>query len=493
MRIGFDNQLYIEKQSEKIYERINAFGKLYLEFGGKLFDDLHASRILPGFQPDAKTSILKKMKDQLEVIICISAPDIERKKLRADYGITYDLEVFRYIDKIREMKILISSVIITQYENQPSADVFKTKLQNRGVNVYLHRKTAGYPTQVELIVSEEGYGQNPYIETTKPLVVVTAPGPGSGKLGTCLSQLYHENKRGIKAGYSKFETFPVWNLPLNHPVNQAYEAATADLLDVNMIDSFHLDAYGEYSVNYNRDIEVFPVVKRILEKITQEECKYKSPTDMGVNMLGYFITDENIVKEASKQEIIRRYYLALCSLKQGTGSEKTVEKLELMLNGLFLTKNDRPVAVEARRKADATGKRVLAIELPNGEIITGKSQELFSHCSACLINTIKVLSNITDSIKLLPKVVIDPIHHLKKDLLHQSQTMLSVQETLLALAISAVTNPTVDLANSKLKMLSGLEAHSTVMLPKTEENSLKMLGIRVTCDDQFYGEELFED
>lgn len=490
-RIGFDNDKYVKIQSERIIERINEFGgKLYLEFGGKLFDDLHASRVLPGFAPDAKVSLLMKMKEQIEVIICISAPSIEEKKIRADYGITYDVDVLRMVDSLRALGITVSSIVITQYEHQPSAKLFKQKLENRGERVYIHKKTKGYPVDVDTIVSEEGYGKNPFIETTKPLVVVTAPGPGSGKLGTCLSQLYHEFKLGNKAGYAKFETFPVWNLPLKHPVNMAYEAATADLKDVNLIDHFHLEAYGETTVNYNRDIEVFPVVKNILEKIMGDECPYKSPTDMGVNMLGFCITDDDVCKEAARQEIIRRYYRTLCDYKQGLTDEETNERMGLLMKEMKLTPADRKVVSKAKEKAErANGKPVVALELPHGEIITGKESDILSASAACVLNCIKVLSDINDGIMLLSPSVIQPIIDFKTSL-GQAQR-LNLEEALLALSICGATNAMAEYSMKKLSVLKDCQAHSTVILPPQDERMFRNLKVQITCEPEYPTKKLY--
>lgn len=490
-KIGFDNDKYVKIQSERIMQRINEFGgKLYVEFGGKLFDDLHASRVLPGFKPDAKVSLLKTMKDDIEVIICISAPSIEEKKIRADYGITYDVEVLRIIDSLRSYDIKVGSIVITQYEHQPSAKLFKQKLENRGEKVYIHTKTKGYPVDVDTIVSEEGYGQNPFIETTRPLVVVTAPGPGSGKLGTCLSQLYHEFKRGNKAGYAKFETFPVWNLPLKHPVNMAYEAATADLKDVNLIDHFHLEAYGKTAVNYNRDIEVFPVVKNILEKIMGADCPYKSPTDMGVNMLGFCITDDDVCKEAARQEIIRRYYRALCDYKQGLADGDTVERMGLLMKEMRLTPADRKVVSKAKEKSELeNGKPVVAIELPHGEIITGKESETLSASAACVLNCIKVLSDVNDGIMLLSPSVIQPIIDFKIKIGQPAR--LTLEEALLALSICGATNAMAEFAIKKLSVLKDCQAHSTVILPPQDERMFQSLKVQFTCDPEYPTKKLY--
>ncbi len=484
-KIGFNNDLYVEKQSEKILERINMYGgKLYLEFGGKLFDDHHASRVLPGFKPDAKISLLKKMKDQMEILICISAPDIERKKIRADYGITYDADVLRLMDLLRDMGIYIGSVVITQYEHQPAVKIFKKKLENMGEKVYLHEKTKGYPIDVDTIVSEEGYGANPFIETTRPLVIVTAPGPGSGKLGTCLSQMYHESVRGVKAGYAKFETFPVWDLPLKHPVNVAYEAATADLKDVNMIDHFHLSAYGETTVNYNRDIEVFPVVSNILTKILGEECPYKSPTDMGVNMIGSFITDDQACIDASKQEIIRRYYKTMVDFKQAIAQEDTVSRMGMLMKEMGITTKDRVVAKYALEKAEASHSPAVAIQLPKGEIIVGRETKLFSASASCVVNAIKRMSDMKDEIKLLSPAVINPIIELKRSY-QKSSLKLDLEETLIALSICKATNPMAEYALTKLEDLRYCEAHSSVILAPADERMMRNLKLNVTTEAEY--------
>ncbi len=490
-KIGFNNNLYVEKQSEKIMERIEQFGgKLYLEFGGKLFDDYHASRVLPGFKPDAKVSLLTKMQDQMEIIICISAPDIERKKIRADFGITYDVDVLRLMDNLRSMGIYVSAILITQYENQPSATAFKNNLTNRGERVYIHGKTKGYPVDVDTIVSEEGYGQNPFIETTRPLVIVTAPGPGSGKLGTCLSQLYHEFKRGNTAGYAKFETFPVWNLPLKHPVNIAYEAATADLNDVNMIDHFHLSAYGETTVNYNRDLEVFPVVKNMLEKITGEECPYLSPTDMGVNMLGFFIEDNDVVEEAAKQEVIRRYFRTLCDHKIGLCEEDSVQRIQMLMKQLGVTAYDRNVVQPALDKAETSEKPAVAIQLPKGEIIVGRETATFTASASCVLNAIKRMSDIRDDIKLLSPAIIEPIIQLKETL-KNSNARLNLEETLIALCICKATNSTAEYALTKLEDLKYCEAHSSAMLQPEDEKMLRNLKVQITCEPVYPTKKLY--
>ena len=481
MEIGFDSEKYLNIQSEKIQERIKMFDKLYLEFGGKIFDDYHASRVLPGFKPDAKIKLLEKLKDISEVIFCISASDIEKSKIRADYGISYELELIRLIENLQNLGISINSVVITLFEGQESVERLKKLLKQKNVKTYIHTPTKGYPNDIELIVSENGYGKNPYIETTKKLVVVTAPGPNSGKLGTCLSQLYHENKRGVKAGYAKFETFPVWNLNLLHPVNIAYEAATADLGDVNMIDSFHLEAYGENAVNYNRDLSTFPILKNILQKITGKEI-YKSPTDMGVNMIKGCITDDKVVRKAAEMEIIRRYYNALCEYKQELCSKEVVERIEIMMNKLGLSTKDRKVATAALEKEAKEKKNVVAIELPNGKIVTGKESELLSGASTMIINALKVLTDIPDDVYLLSPSVLEAIFKIKKNTSYRTSYSLNVQEVLIALSICSNTDPVIEKVISKIEDLRGSEAHSTYIMEQSELNVLKNLGINLTCE-----------
>ncbi|MEG1509092.1 MAG: DUF1846 domain-containing protein [Clostridia bacterium] len=488
LKKGFDNELYLKMQSEFIQNRITeAGGRLYLEFGGKLFDDCHAARILPGFDLNAKVKLLQNFKEQAELIIAINAKDIERNKIRADHGINYGSDVLRLIDLLRGLSIYINSVVITQYEGQPTADVFRKKLERRGENVFVHTRTKGYPTDIDTIISDEGYGQNPYIPTTRPLVVVTAPGPGSGKLATCLCQMYHEYKRGNKVGYAKFETFPVWNLPLKHPVNMAYEAATADLKDVNMIDHFHLEAYGKMAVNYNRDIEVFPVIRTILKKITGKDT-YLSPTDMGVNMVGNCITDNAVVEEACKQEIIRRYLKALCDYKQGIIEKFTIDKIELLMTDLGISPKDRKVVCFAKT---ATRTPAIALELPDGKLIMGKSSSRMSCTSAMLLNAVKELANIDDKIDLLSPVIIDPILQMKETCLHDNKHALTLEETLIALSICAATSPIAKYAISQISLLQKCEAHSTCILPKHEETILKKLGINLTSEPEFDSNNLY--
>ena len=484
---AFDNEKYLQMQSEHIRERIAQFGgKLYLEFGGKLYDDNHASRVLPGFQPDSKLRMLLQLKDQVEMVIAINAADIEKNKIRGDLGITYDRDVIRLIDIFRGFGLYVSSVVLTRYNEQPQAKAFQSRLESMGVKVYHHYAIEGYPYNIARIVSDEGYGKNDYIETTRELVVVTAPGPGSGKLATCLSQLYHEHKRGVRAGYAKFETFPIWNLPLNHPVNLAYEAATTDLNDVNMIDPFHLEAYGVTTVNYNRDVEAFPVLVAMFEKILGH-CPYKSPTDMGVNMAGNCIFDDDACREASGQEIIRRYYTALCEQKQGKISEDVVPKLEILMKKVGVTTADRKVVAAALAREEETGAPAAAMELPDGRIVTGKTSDLLGASSALLLNALKALGGMRDKLHLISPVVLDPIQHLKVDHLGNRNPRLHTDETLIALSISAATNPTAELAMEQLGRLRGCEVHSTVILSAVDEKTFKRLGVNLTCEPKYKG------
>ena len=481
-KIGFDSDKYLKIQSEKIRERIKMFdNKLYLEFGGKIFDDLHAARVLPGFRPDNKIRLLQEFKDDLEVIFCINAADIQKSKIRADYGISYELELIRLIEKLQGMGISINSVVVTMYHDGDNISNLENLLKQRKIKMYIHRPTKGYPDNVDLIVSDEGYGQNPYIETTKKLVVVNAPGPNSGKLGTCLSQLYHEHKKGVKAGYAKFETFPVWNLSLLDPVNIAYEAATADLKDVNMIDPFHLEAYGEYAVNYNRDISTFPILKNILLKITGKEI-YKSPTDMGVNMIKQCITDPEAIKEAATEEIIRRYYNTLCDFRQKICEEDVVERSKALMDKLNLSFNRREVANVANEAEKTKGVPVLAIKLNNGKIITGKQSDLLSCTSAAFLNAIKELTNIADQEYLLSPTILDGIFKMKQKTSYKTSYVLNLPEVLIVLSICAVTNPIIDKALTDLEKLRGCDAHCTYILSKEELKALKNLGISVTCE-----------
>ncbi len=481
-KVGFDNGKYLEMQSAKILERIEMFGdKLYLEFGGKLFDDYHASRVLKGFEPDSKIKMLSQLKDKAEFLIVINANDIEKNKTRSDLGITYDLDVIRLIDVFRSKGFYVGSVVLTRFSNQPSVKAFQMRLENMGIRVYRHYPIEGYPSEVEKIVSEDGIGKNEYIVTTRPLVVVTAPGPGSGKMATCLSQLYHEHKRGVKAGYAKYETFPVWNLALNHPVNVAYEAATADLNDLNMIDPFHLEAYGTMSVNYNRDIEIFPALSAMMSKILGE-CPYKSPTDMGVNMAGYCIVDDEIIRNASKQEIIRRYYSAQIDVMKGLVSKEAVSKIEILMQKMRVELTDRKVVGPALEKEKATGVPCCAIELEDGTIVTGKTGNLLGASSATLLNAIKVLGEVDDSIDLLSSSVIEPIQRLKVEHMGSKNPRLHTDEILISLAVCAATEPIAAHALNQLEKLKGAQFHSSVILSHVDEKTLKRLGVDVTYE-----------
>ncbi|MDF2890879.1 MAG: ATP-dependent Zn protease [Clostridia bacterium] len=499
MKVGFDHKKYLEEQSKYILERVNNYDKLYLEFGGKLMFDLHAKRVLPGFDENAKIKLLHKLKDKVEVVICIYAGDIERNKIRGDFGITYDIDTLRLIDDLRAYELDVNSVVITRYNEQPAATVFMNKLKRRGIKVYTHRATKGYPMEVDTIVSDEGYGQNPYIETTKPIVVVTAPGPGSGKLATCLSQLYHEYKQGKVAGYSKFETFPVWNVPLKHPLNIAYEAATVDLKDVNMIDSFHLDAYDKVTVNYNRDIETFPVLKRIIEKITGEESVFKSPTDMGVNRVGFGITDDEVIKEASRQEIIRRYFKTGCEYKKGYLNKEALERVMLIMEELNLKQEDRKVVTPARERAaklkEESNKSevcpAVAIELEDGTMLTGKSSDIMNATAAAILNAVKHLANISDEIHLISPLILEPIINLKSKTFGSKNPALDSEEILIALSICAATNPMAQVAMQKLAYLRGCQAHSTTILSTSDEQTFRKLGIEITSDPEYSSESLY--
>lgn len=490
MKIGFDNDKYLKMQSEHIKERISLFGnKLYLEFGGKLFDDYHASRVLPGFKPDSKLQMLLQLKDQAEIVIVISSEDIEENKIRGDYGITYDLDVLRLIDAFQGVGLYVGSVCLTKFAGQPAAESFQNRLAKLGIKSYRHYKIPGYPSDVVKIVSDEGYGKNDYIETERPLVVITAPGPGSGKMATCLSQLYHEHKRGINAGYAKFETFPIWNLPLKHPVNLAYEAATADLNDLNMIDPFHLEAYGKTTVNYNRDIEIFPVVDAMFKLISGKSL-YKSPTDMGVNMAGNCISDDLVCTQASNQEIIRRYYKCLADKKRNGQSKDDLYKLELLMKQADITTDYRRVVKAALDKEEATdGQPAVAIELPDGNIVTGKTSELLGASCAALLNAIKTLANIDDDINLVSPSAIEPIQTLKTNYLGSKNPRLHTDEILIALSSTAANNEISKLAMDQLEKLRGCEAHSTVLLSAVDENTFKRLGINLTCEAKYEQED----
>ena len=491
-KVGFDNEKYVKMQSEHIRNRISKFGgKLYMEFGGKLFDDYHAARVLPGFQPDSKVKMLLELKDQAEIIIAINADDIEKNKLRSDLAITYDLDVLRLIDAFRDIGLYVGSVVLTQYSNaRHAADAFQKRLESLGVKVYRSYVIPGYPYEIPHIVSDEGYGRNEYIETSRSLVVVTAPGPGSGKMATCLSQLYHEHKRGVNAGYAKFETFPIWNLPLKHPVNLAYEAATADLNDVNMIDPFHLDAYGETAINYNRDVEIFPVLSAIFERI-YGESPYKSPTDMGVNMAGNCIIDDDAVRRAASDEIIRRYYNALVQQRKGIGTPEEVNKIELLMQLAGVTTDDRPCVRAALEKAEQTGAPAAAMELPDGRIVMGKTSSLLGATAALLLNALKTLGNIQDDMLLISPLIIEPVQELKVGYLGNHNPRLHTDEVLLALSICAVTNPMAAHAMRQLIHLRGCEMHSSVILSQVDIDTLRKIGINLTCEPRYQTKKLY--
>ena len=490
-KIGFDNDMYLAMQSKNILDRIAAFGgKLYLEFGGKLFDDFHASRVLPGFEPDSKVRMLMKLRDQAEIIIVVSADDIERNKLRGDLGITYDQDALRLIDAFRDCGLYVGSVVITRWNGQRAAESFQKRLESLGVKVYRHYTIPDYPANLPLIVSDDGFGRNDYVETSRSLVVITAPGPGSGKMAVCLSQLYNEHKRGVEAGYAKFETFPIWNLPLKHPVNLAYEAATADLNDVNMIDPYHMEAYGETTVNYNRDIEIFPVVRAMLERILGQ-CPYKSPTDMGVNMVGNCITDDKACRDASKQEVIRRYYHTACAIRQGLSEPAELYKLEMLMNQLNISVKDREVVPVACAKAEETGEPAVAMSLPTGKIVTGRTGELMGASAACMLNALKSLAGIEDSVKLISPQVIEPIQHLKVCHMGNRNPRLHTDEVLIALSICAVSDPVAHRAMDQLSKLAGSEAHATVILAHVDESLFKKLGVQVTCEPVYESSKLY--
>jgi uncharacterized protein (UPF0371 family) len=500
-KTGFDNEKYIQEQTVEILERVRRFdNKLYLEFGGKLLYDYHAARVLPGYDPNVKMRLIRELKGKADILLCIYAGDIERKKIRADFGITYDSDALKLIDELRTWDIEVLGVVITRFDNQPSANLFKNKLERRNIRVFTHRYTKGYPTDVELIVSDEGYGANEYIRTDKPLVIVTGPGPGSGKLATCLSQLYHDYRRNVKSGYAKFETFPIWNLPLKHPVNVAYEAATADIRDFNLIDPFHLETYGKIAVNYNRDVEVFHVLKRILEKITGGESFYQSPTDMGVNRAGYAITDDEVTKEASKQEIIRRYFRYRCEYAMGFADRETVQRVELFIKDFNLKPEDRKVVEPARDAArDAQRQNKgnegiycgAAIELPNGTVVTGNNSPLMHAASSVIIHAIKHLADIPGKIKLLPAFITESVKNLKTEILNEKSVSLDMEEALIALSISATTNPAAQLAMEKLKDLRNCEIHMTHIPTPGDEAGLRRLGVNLTSDPNFSSKDLF--
>ena len=490
-KIGFDNQKYLETQSAHIRERIKKFGgKLYLEFGGKLFDDYHASRVLPGFEPDSKIRMLQQLKDDVEIVVTICACDIEKNKVRGDLGIPYEEDVLRLIDIFRGMDLYVGSVVVTQYNGQSAADAFLKRLNALGVRTYRHYPIAGYPHNIDVIVSEEGYGRNEYIETTHPLVVVTAPGPGSGKMATCLSQLYHENRRGIKAGYAKFETFPIWNLPLKHPVNLAYEAATADLSDVNMIDPFHLEAYGVTTVNYNRDVEVFPVLRTIFESILGE-CPYKSPTDMGVNMAGNCIVDDEACREASYMEILRRYYTALTDRLRGKADDELVFKLELLMKQAGITTDIFPAVAASLKREEETGGPAGAMVLPDGQVVTGRTSDLLGASASLLLNALKRLGGINQSLDLISTQVLEPIGRLKTGSLGHKNPRLHSDEVLIALCVSALTNPIAALAQQQLPKLKGCDAHFTVVLSDVDEKLYRRLGMHVSNEPKYERQRLY--
>ena len=492
MQIGFDNAKYLKMQSAHIRERISQFGgKLYLEFGGKLFDDYHASRVLPGFMPDSKITMLQELKDQAEIVIVINAGDIEKNKVRGDLGITYDEDLLRLVDAFTGKGLYVGSVVLTRFSGQPSAVAYEKKLQSLGLNVYRHYPIPGYPADIQTVVSDEGYGRNDYIETTCPLVVVTAPGPGSGKMATCLSQLYHENKRGVKAGYAKFETFTVWNLDLNHPVNLAYEAATADLDDVNMIDPFHLQAYKETCINYNRDVEVFPLLRSIFDEI-YGMSPYKSPTDMGVNMVGNCICNDEVCQKAARQEIIRRYYAALCERRKGNAGDDPVYKIELLMKKSRIPLTERPVIAAALENAEKTGAPAAAMQMEDGRILTGRTSALLGASSALLLNALKYLAGIADDVKLISPKIIAPIMDLKIDHLGSDNTsLLHLNELLIALAIAGVTDDKAKAAIDQLENLRGLEVHSSVILSQIDEGVFKTLGCNLTCEPTYESNKLY--
>ena len=491
MRTGFDNDKYITLQAERIRERISQFGgKLYLEFGGKLFDDYHASRVLPGFEPDTKIRMLQSMAEDVEIIIAINANDIEKSKVRGDLGITYDEDVLRLMDIFRGMGFLVGSVVVTHYSGQPDADAFRRRLASLGITCYVHPPIHGYPYDIDHIVSDEGFGKNEYVETSRPLVVVTAPGPGSGKMATCLSQLYHEHKRGIAAGYAKYETFPIWNLPLKHPVNIAYEAATVDLNDANTIDPFHLEAYGETTVNYNRDVETFPVLKAMMERISGTS-PYQSPTDMGVNMAGLAIVDDDACCDASRREIVRRYFAAGCAKLRGSGDDEAVGKIEILMEQAGVSPENRRSARAANALEAATGKPAAAMELADGSVVTGKTKDLLGCASAMLLNALKTLAGIPDEVKLIAERVIEPIQRLKVTSLHNRNPRLHTDEVLIALSICAVDDPFAARAIAQLPRLKGLEAHASVLLSPVDEDTFRRLGVNLTCQPKHETQRLY--
>jgi len=493
MKKGFNNDKYLKLQIEKILKRVGEFNnKLYIEFGGKLFDDNHASRVLPGFEKNAKIEVMKKLKKKLEVLFVISAKDIEKNKMRSDLGIAYEMDVLRQIDKLSKMDILANKIVITQYEGEKAAETFKNKVERRNIKVYIHTYTKGYPTDIETIVSEEGYGANPYIETDMPIVVVTAPGASSGKLSTCLSQIYHEYTRGVEAGYAKYETFPIWNLPLKHPINMAYEAATADIKDVNMIDSFHLDKYGIKTVNYNRDLAVFPVLKTILNKIYGKDIFY-SPTDMGINMVGFAIENEEVCCDASKEEIIRRYYHHLCEYKKGIGSQDACQKIEMIMSEMEINTSSRKVIKKANDKFKDKKELAIAIELPNKKIVTGRNTEIMTSGASVVLNAIKSMAKINDNIHLISPTVLEPMQKLKGRLFNNGDALLNIYDVLTALSYSASTNPTVELCLAKLEKLSGCEAHASHIIPINDYQTFKNLKVNLTQEAEYFSKKLYEE
>lgn len=504
MQCGFDNDKYLEEQSRAILERAAQFdNKLYLEFGGKLAFDFHAARILPGFDPNVKLRLLQKLKDKIDIVICIFAGDIERKKMRADFGIAYDADTMRIIDNLRDRGLAVKAVVVTRYAGQPTVKTFINKLTRRGIRIYTHRSIEGYPTEIDTIVSDDGYGANEYIETDKPIVIVTGPGPSSGKMATCLSQVFHEQKRGVAAGYAKFETFPVWNLPLRHPVNLAYEAATADIGDVNMVDPFHLEACGETAINYNRDIEIFPVVRRICARIMGPDLAYRSPTEMGVNRVGFSITDDEVVKQAAIQEIIRRYFRYQCEYSSGIADQQTVERVKLLMDEVGVTGEDRRTVLPARQAAEEAVERPgkgcenvfcgAALELPDGRVITGKNSPLMHAAASCVINAVKVLAGLPDELPLISPVVIDSVADLKKKFLKSKRVSLDLGEALIALSVSVPSNPAAKLAMQQLPHLADCEMHLTHLPTPGDEAGLRKLGINLTSEPKFASHDLFTE
>ena len=494
MKLGFDSEKYIELQTEEILKRAKMFdNKLYIEFGGKLFDDFHASRVLPGMYPDIKLRVLRSLGDDIEILYCVSAKDIEKNKIRGDSGLTYDLEVLRGIDELRDKGLYVGNIVITLYDGQPSAKKFADKLTNLGEKVYLHTYTKGYPSDIQTIVSDEGYGANPYIETSRPIVLVTAPGAASGKLATCLSQMYHENKRGVQVGYAKYETFPIWNLSVKHPVNVAYESATADIGDVNMIDPYYLESTGNVAVNYNRDISTFPILKEILAKITGKTDTYNSPTAMGVNMAGFAISDDIVCMKASRQEIIRRYYRYLVEAKKGQNSIETANRVKVLMNELKIDISERKCIRFAMQKYKETGKHSVAIELANGKIITGKTQDFLSAPAGAVLNAIKRLCRVDDDIKLIPTHILETIIDLKKDIISSKRIYITLKDTLIALAIASNSSDLAKKCLEKVKLLKGCEIHSTCILNQSDENYLKSLGLNVTVEPEFIDNLLYEN